>query len=165
MPLVIFKVAGNSGYPQAQIFDSLPLDGTRFTVNLPREAYNKKWILRSVNALYTNGDADVSGRRLRWIEVSLPQLMEETSTFYHLEKHEDDADIPTPPKRLRFYPNRVSFDQVDYDPSHESVVVSPNLNMGTHRLDRLQIDLFVWASRVDEVATGLVSFEIILEYQ
>lgn len=160
MPLVVLNVEGNIGYPHNVDADSVTLDAHTFTLNLPREAYNKRWTLRSVKALHVN-----RGSRLRWVEIGIPQLMPEDHVHYHLEVDPFDADsIPPPPKRLRFYPNRVSCDQTQFDSSYGGVNIAPNINLGVHRLDRSQLEIVVNASTLDTLPTGLVSFECILEY-
>ena len=165
MPLVVFKIAHNEGYPNivGQV-NTQALNGYKMTVNLPREAYNRRWWLRSINASVFYDNA--ATQRLRWIEVELPQLMPEEHVLYHLEVAEEDKGaIPEPKKRLRFYPNIGSMDQTQFHPSLNCVSLSPNLNMGTHRLDRLQLDMIIYASNVDENDTGLNTFELILEYE
>ena len=164
MPLVIFKLGGNQGYPHNVDTLSLPLDGKKITINLPREAYNKKWTLRSVNATRLS----TSSTFLRWIEIELPQLMPEDHVRYYLNVFEPDVgNVPPPGKRLRFYPNRRQQDQSTFGPRRKAISVSPNLNMGVHRLDRLQLDMILYATNIQGGGSdaGLTSFELILEYE
>jgi len=160
MPLAILNVSGNTGYPQNDSHDSQPLDNTRFTLDLPREAHNKQWVLRSVKGHRVN-----TGNRLRWLEITFPQLMEEEHVSYNLEVTDEDVGtVSTPSKSLRFYPNRSSMDQTQYDNTYEMISISPNINFGVRRLDRSVLDIIVKASANDGSPVGLTTLEIILEY-
>jgi hypothetical protein len=92
--------------------------------------------------------------------------MPEEHVLYHLEVSDQDiATLPLPKKGLRFFPNRHSMDATELHPTMFGVSTSPNLNMGTHRLDRLQLDLIVYASLNDGTDAGVSSLEVILEYE
>ena len=160
MTLAILNVSGNTGYPQNDSHDSQVLDNTRFSIDLPREAHNKQWVLRSIKAHRVN-----TGKRLRWLEVGFPQLMEEERTHYQLEVADvDKGSVPLPSKSLRFYPNRSSMDQTQFDNTYEMISLTPHLNFGVHRLDSNTLDVIVKASANDGSSVGLTTLEIILEY-
>lgn len=161
MPLVVLNITANTGYPHERQMWSEPLQQTKYTIPLPRETYNKQWILRSVKAHHIVKDDE----RLLWMELSFPQLMPESHTHYYLEVDEADAaTIPLPSKALRFYPNRASQEQTQWESTYQMISVAPNINFGVHRLDRLELDVIVTAKRADLTYTGVVLFECILEY-
>ena len=156
MPLVTFKRSANSTQ-NSTVSLTGPLEDFRQTVNLPRELYNKRWFLRSVNMLYRSANSDI----LRYMEIRLPQLMPEDKTMFFLKS---EGSTPEPKRSLRFYPNKYGMDQRVAISSTICISVSPNLDLGTHRLDQLHLDLFVTAKDQADVSIGVTTYEVILEY-
>jgi hypothetical protein len=155
MPLVTFKrSANNSEYSTKEITDAL--DDFRQTVNLPRESYNHQWVLRSVNVLYRK-QTDL----LRYVELRFPQLMPEDKMMYFKKS---EGSTPLPRSVLRFYPNKRGMEQTQYNHITSCIAVSPDLNLGVHRLDQLQLDMFITAKDKNGNSVGVTTYEVILEY-
>lgn len=157
MPLVIFKLTGNDGFPKPMGNQTEDLNGKLMVANLPREARNKRWWLRSVNMMKTGQIT----QRLRWLELELPQLMEEDSTLYFLKS---GGETSTPNKRLRFYPNGGSQDERVWENSMASINITPNIYFGMKRVDEMFIEMRVYAKMNDDTFTGVTTMEVILEY-
>lgn len=162
MPLVTFDYSRSSdGKATSQLGDTL--DDFTQSVQLPREAYNKRWWLRSVKATRSEDTANSSVDRFRWIEIKLPELMSDERVLYSLN---GEGATPEPTKALRFYVNRFSPDQATFHPSYLSVSVNPNLNLGVHRLDSLMLTLKISArSGYDSQKVGVWKYSVILEYE
>jgi hypothetical protein len=156
MPLVTFKRSANNSYFSTKGLTE-PLDDFRQTVNLPRESYNHQWILRSVNVLYRKRT-----ERLRYVEIHFPQLMPEDKMMYSTGS---EGVTPLPRNVLRFYPNKRGMEQrLFYNHIMSGIAVSPDLNLGVHRLDQLQLDMFITARDTDGNLAGVTTYEVILEY-
>ena len=155
MPLVSFKRSANNDFISTKVLTDA-LDDFRQSVNLPREAYNRQWILRSVNVLYLK-----STDRLRYFELTFPQLMPEDKMMYFTKS---EGATPLPRHTLRFYPNKRGLDQSQFENLNSMIALSPNLSLGVHRLDQLHLDMLVTAKDDKGNSVGVVTYEVILEY-
>lgn len=162
MPLVTFDYCRSvDGTATTQLGPSL--DDFTQSVQLPREAYNKRWWLRSVKAMRSEDTSTGSVDRFRWIELKFPELMSEERVLYSLNS---EGATPEPEKSLRFYVNRYSMDQVNFHPTYLAISSKPNLYLGTHRLDSLNLTMKITArSGYDSETVGLWKYSIILEYE
>ena len=162
MPLVQFNYSYGDGDGDAINYPLPAGVGEEITlsVNLPREAYNKKWILRVVNA--TSVEQPIK-TNFRWVEVRIPELMSEQNIMYSLNS---EGSTPEPNRGMRFYVNKYSMDQRAFEPHHLSVTSNPNINMGVHRLDDLRLTCIVGAkSGIVPALVPLYKFTVILEYE
>jgi len=168
MPLVQFNYNQHTG----EIPPSTPLnvDNRIMRVQLPRQVHNKKWTIRSIRAEYDSGKAKDSVP-FRWLEVELPELMRDNQMFYSLNSV---GGTRTPSRNLRFYVNRFQSEQASVnatsginEPVRKSVVVNPDLNLGVHRLDELELTCIVTARNGGDpnITTPLLHYSIILEYE
>jgi len=87
--------------------------------------------------------------------------MPEDKTMYLLKSA---GSTPEPKRVLRFYPNKYGMDQREFNPMTSCIAISPNLDLGVHRLDQLHLDLFVTAKDKSDVSIGVTTYEVILEY-
>lgn len=159
MPLVTFSYTYSEG--DSNTYSNTPLEKFTQKVTLPREAYNKRWWIRSVQA---SAVEEIGTNTFwRWIDIRFPELMPENHVMYSLNS---DAATREPDRALRFYVNRFSMDQRNVEPSHYAITSSPNINLGTHRLDSLQVTLQITArSGIDGSPVPLYKYAIILEYE
>jgi hypothetical protein len=162
MPLVTFNYSRSaSGDDTTQL--GAVLDDFTQSVQLPREAYNKRWWLRSVSATRSEDGDNNSVDRFRWVDIKFPELMSDERVLYSLN---GEGSTPEPNKSLRFYVNKYSMDQVRFHPSFLLVDAKPNLNLGTHRLDTLTLSMKISAvSGYDNEKLGLWKYSVILEYE
>ena len=156
MPLVVFN------------YDSQldgPLSGGAFeeVLELPRWAHNKKWTLRSVNALYY----DDAKEDFRGIELSFPEIMNTQNILF---SNVASGNVVQSDKVFRFYNKCYQLSEdVGNDYRRTSVfgIVSeyPNLELGEHRLEKSQISCRVkpFGGRVG-TTTGVHSCTIILSF-
>jgi len=162
MPLVTFNYSHSpSGTETTQL--GPVLDDFTQSIQLPREAYNKRWWLRSVSASRSEDGANNSVDRFRWIDIKFPELMSDERVLYSLN---GEGSTPEPNKSLRFYVNKYSMDQYKFHPSSLYIDAKPNLNLGTHRLDNLMLSMKISAvSGYDSEKLGLWKYSVILEYE
>jgi hypothetical protein len=159
MPLVTFSYNYSEG--DGNTYSTTPVDNVVHKVTLPREAHNRRWWLRSVQA--SSVEPFGTNTFFRWIDVKFPELMPEDHVMYSLNS---EGNTSTPSRGLRFYVNAFSQDQRNEEPSHYAIVSSPNINMGTHRLDSLDLNLHITArSGFDGTVVPLYKYSIILEYE
>jgi len=161
MPLVQFNYSYGNGEGEYTNYPSPSGSPIIQTVNLPREAYNKRWTLRVVNATSVEQPTKTN---LRWVDVSFPELMSDERVMYSLNS--EGSSTPEPDRALRFYVNKFSMDQRAFEPDHLAVTTNPNINMGVHRLDDLRLTMKLTAR--SGVGVGIVSlykFTVILEYE
>ena len=161
MPLVQFNYSHGDGDGDTSTYPDPDGQEIIQTVNLPREAYNKKWTLRVVNATSVE---NLNRTNLAWVDIVLPELMTEQSTMYSLNS--SGTITPEPSRALRFYVNKYSMDQRAFECSHLSVTSNPNINMGVHRLDDLRLTLRLTPhSGLYPRVVSLYKFTVILEYE
>lgn len=162
MPIVQFNYNQHQGeLPPTSI---LPIDKKIIRVQLPRHAHNKKWVIVGVRAEYDSGKS-ADSVPFRWLEVELPELMQENKILYSLNS---EGNTKEPSRNLRFYVNKYQIEDLEgNDPVRKSIVVNPNLNLGVHRLDGLELTCIVTAREGDNTSntTPLLHYSVILEYE
>jgi len=164
MPLVQFQFVNGE---DLNIDDASQSDILfKFTqkVTLPRRAMNKRWWLRSFNANTFHDNENT----WRWVDINLPELMTENHTFYSLNS--EGTATPPPNRGLRFYVNNIGMEQQRFESEFKSISTSPNLNLGTHRLDSLELTLVISAvfgspTAVNAAAPFVDGYTLILEYE
>lgn len=161
MPLVIFNF--NGALENDPFVDSL-----KVSVKLPRDAYNKRWSLRAVNAV----QAENPPLDFRHFEFDFPELLT-SQNILHASK--SVGAVAEPRKTFRFYPK--NYEVSDYHSislafRHYSAVTVvseyPNWDLGEHRLESDELTCVV-SAKVGNVSIGdslaLNSFSIILSYE
>lgn len=163
MPLVQFNYTYSEGDGNVSDYPSGVGEEITLIANLPRVAYNKKWILRTVNATSVEQTVKTD---FRWVDLYIPELMSEERIMYSLNS---EGATPEPNRALRFYVNKHSMDQRAWEECHLAVTSHPNMNLGTHRLDELKLTLKLKAyNGVAGASAGLIPLykaTVILEYE
>jgi hypothetical protein len=163
MPLVTFSYQDTESGTNPIPDSSKPLDKFIQKIALPREAYNKRWWIRSVQASCLQGSGVGANKFFRWLEFRVNELMPENHIMYSLNS---EGATLEPLRVLRFYVNRTATDGKSVHPNHYAIVSSPNINLGTHRLDSLELTLEITARNgIDKSVVNINRYEIILEYE
>ena len=154
------------------------------TASLPFSARHRHWKLKSVCAQSESLEQTTRGhfKNAVWLEVKLPELMKETHMFYSLN---NEPETPEPERALRFFFESSISTPIfplegttpgpdDGDAYYKSVNAYPNLDMGHHELDAMELNLEVTVRSVVKHAGGvnddviffpIIQYEIILEYE
>ena len=158
MPLVVFD------YDQ-RVDNSSNNDLIDFEqkILIPREALDKQWWLRSVQAVYYNNENEPFGI----MDVYIPELMGEDNILFVCK----GVGIEAPKKGLRFHRkhgqlNRFSESEREY-PCFSVISEFPDLKLGDHSKQNEYLTLVV-NTKIDHGTKGackLNSFNVILEYE
>ena len=158
MPLVVFD------YVQP-VDNSTNADLIDFEqkILIPREALDKEWTLRSVQALYYNNENEPFGI----LDVYIPELMGEEDILFVCK----GVGVEPPKKGLRFHKRDYQlslFNNTEREYSCFSVISEfPDLKLGNHSKENEHLTLIV-NTKLDHGTKGpckLNSYSIILEYE
>lgn len=133
------------------------LDNFNHRVRIPPNLVRKRWILKSFS--FSNRDTT---SKVRWVEVSIPQLMRNENVLYSLNQ---EGLTPLPRETFRFYPNKYSMDEYqDRIPTSAGCVSTPDLNLGVNTVNEGFLDIIITATESGSFnKIGLTSYELILE--
>ena len=134
-------------------------------VNLPMRARAASWKIKSVEISYLKREP----LTVRYAEVNFPELMQGNHVMYSLNS---EGNTVEPRRTLRFYFNNYSNDQtenysINFNTSnHRAITSKPDLDLGYHILDNLELSMEMILRRSNDVQTtsSPYAFNIILEY-